>query len=113
MVDGEIRVNGRLIDRSFCDMSGYVYQDDIFVGSLTAREHLLFTARLKMNGNWTPYEQNLRVNELLTELGLMKCQNVVIGVPGVTKGLSGGERKRLSFASQVNFVFFLFTSQVF
>ena len=42
-MDGEIRVNGRLIDRSFCDMSGYVYQDDIFVGSLTAKEHLLFT----------------------------------------------------------------------
>ncbi|EFX84423.1 ABC protein, subfamily ABCG [Daphnia pulex] len=101
VVDGEIRINGRLIDRSFCDMSGYVYQDDIFVGSLTAREHLLFTARLKMNGNWTPYEQNLRVKELLTELGLIKCQNVVIGEPGVTKGLSGGERKRLAFASQV------------
>jgi ABC-type multidrug transport system ATPase subunit len=82
-------------------MSGYVYQDDIFVGSLTAREHLLFTARLKMNGNWTPYEQNLRVKELLTELGLIKCQNVVIGEPGVNKGLSGGERKRLAFASQV------------
>ena len=101
VVDGEIRINGRLIDRSFCDMSGYVYQDDIFVGSLTAREHLLFTARLKMSGNWTVHEQNLRVQELLTDLGLTKCQNVIIGEPGVTKGLSGGERKRLSFASQV------------
>lgn len=43
IVDGDIRVNGRPIDRSFSDMSGYVYQDDIFVGSLTAKEHLLFT----------------------------------------------------------------------
>ena len=76
-MDGEIRINGRLIDRSFCDMSGYVYQDDIFVGSLTAREHLLFTARLKMSGNWTVNEQNLRVQELLTDLGLIKCQNVI------------------------------------
>lgn len=124
-MDGEIRINGRPIDRSFCDMSGYIYQDDIFVGSLTAREHLLFTvrfspviqftvdvclctvavtfkqARLKMSGMWTKREQDLRVEELLTELGLIKCQNVLIGVTGVTKGLSGGERKRLSFASQV------------
>lgn len=54
-----------------------------------------------MNGHWKRQEQDLRVEELLTELGLIKCQNVLIGVPGVTKGLSGGERKRLSFASQV------------
>ena len=60
-----------------------------------------------MNGNWTRYEQDLRVDELLTELGLMKCQNVLIGVPGVTKGLSGGERKRLAFASQVILPFFI------
>lgn len=125
MVDGDIRVNGKPIDRSFCDMSGYVYQDDIFVGSLTAREHLLFTvhhsfmrslrkpcalsallfnrekARLKMNLLWSRREQDDRVNQLLCELGLTKCQNVPIGEPGVTKGLSGGERKRLSFAAQV------------
>ena len=43
IVDGEIRVNGRPIDRFFCDMSGYVYQDDVFVSSLTTKEHLLFT----------------------------------------------------------------------
>ena len=67
-------------------------------------------ARLKMSGNWTRHEQDLRVQELLTELGLIKCQNVLIGVPGVTKGLSGGERKRLSFASQV---LSLFWSSIF
>jgi len=37
----------------------------------------------------------------LEQLGLMKCQHAVIGIPGVKKGLSGGERKRLSFASQI------------
>ena len=40
--DGDIRVNGRQIDRSFCDISGYIYQDDLFVGSMTTREHLTF-----------------------------------------------------------------------
>ena len=54
-----------------------------------------------MAGHWTRREQDLRVRDLLTELGLIKCQNVIIGEPGVTKGLSGGERKRISFASQV------------
>lgn len=29
-----------------------------------------------------------------------KCQHTMIGIPGRTKGLSGGERKRLAFASE-------------
>lgn len=47
------------------------------------------------------YRQKLqRVNEVITELSLGKCQDVRIGTPGVVKGLSGGERKRLAFASE-------------
>ena len=36
------------------------------------------------------------------QLGLAKCQNTIIGVPGRIRGISGGENKRLSFASEVN-----------
>lgn len=57
-------------------------------------------ARLKMS-KWSKKEQDARINDLLEQLGLMKCQHAMIGIPGVRKGLSGGERKRLSFASQV------------
>ncbi|KAF3421562.1 hypothetical protein E2986_13333 [Frieseomelitta varia] len=35
------------------------------------------------------------------QLALSKCRNTVIGQPGRIKGLSGGEMKRLSFASEV------------
>jgi len=35
------------------------------------------------------------------QLSLSKCQNTIIGVTGRIKGLSGGEMKRLSFASEV------------
>ena len=31
--------------------------------------------------------------------------NVTIGIPGKIKGISGGERRRLSFASEVQFSF--------
>lgn len=41
-----------------------------------------------------------RVDEVISELSLSKCQNTIIGVPGRMKGLSGGERKRLAFASE-------------
>lgn len=35
------------------------------------------------------------------QLALSKCRNTTIGIPGKVKGLSGGEMKRLSFASEV------------
>ena len=43
-----------------------------------------------------------RVAEVTAELGLNKCANTVICNPerGI-KGISGGERKRLAFASEV------------
>ena len=43
-----------------------------------------------------------RVDDVILELGLLKCAQTVIGNPerGV-KGISGGERKRLAFASEV------------
>ena len=44
-----------------------------------------------------------RVNEVIQELGLAKCQHDVIGDPGRLRGISGGEMRRLSFASEVFF----------
>ncbi|KAG5683231.1 hypothetical protein PVAND_012524 [Polypedilum vanderplanki] len=83
--------------RSHC---AYVQQDDLFIPSLTCKEHLIFQAMLRMGRN-VSYQQKLtRVNEVLNELSLRKCANTIIGSPGRIKGLSGGERKRLSFASE-------------
>ena len=31
----------------------------------------------------------------------MKCADTVIGIPGRLRGISGGEKKRLAFASEV------------
>ena len=42
-----------------------------------------------------------RVNEVINDLGLSKCHDTVIGIPGVRKGISGGEKKRLAFAGEV------------
>lgn len=83
--------------RSQC---AYVQQDDLFIAALTTREHLIFQAMLRM-GRKIPYSQKVsRVNEVLSELSLRRCANTIIGAPGRIKGLSGGEKKRLAFASE-------------
>ena len=38
---------------------------------------------------------------MLSQLGLTKCSDTQIGVPGRFKGISGGQMKRLAFASEV------------
>lgn len=48
-----------------------------------------------------PYKLKVqKVDQVISDLSLTKCQNTIIGVTGRMKGLSGGERKRLSFASE-------------
>ncbi|CAH2074508.1 unnamed protein product, partial [Iphiclides podalirius] len=82
-------------------LSAYVQQQDLFIGTLTVKEHLIFQALVRMDRH-IPYAQRMRrVQEVIQELALSKCQNTVIGIPGRLKGISGGEMKRLSFASEV------------
>lgn len=65
---------------------------------MTVRECLEFAAKLKLPGT---IEQKMdRVEKILTELRLTKCQNTKIGGP-LVKGVSGGERKRTSIGVEL------------
>ncbi|XP_037089077.1 protein scarlet-like isoform X2 [Pollicipes pollicipes] len=101
MVDADIQYNGRPLTRDMQRMAGFVYQDDLFVGSLTVREHLEFAARLKMDRHTTAGERRARIETIMFDLGLKKSEHTRIGVPGQKKSLSGGERKRLAFAAEI------------
>ena len=101
-VSGVMAANGKRVSSTILtSRTAYVQQDDLFVGTLTVKEHLLFQAMVRMDRK-IPMEQRIdRVNQVINELALTKCRNTVIGQPGRIKGLSGGEMKRLSFASEV------------
>lgn len=101
VVDGEVLVNGENVGASMTRISAYVQQDDLFIGTLTVREHLVFQALLRMDKHLTYKERMRRVDEVILELGLSKCSETMIGFPGRIKGISGGEMKRLAFASEV------------
>jgi ATP-binding cassette, subfamily G (WHITE), eye pigment precursor transporter len=100
-VTGNLRVNGMKFEREITSISGYVQQDDVFIGRLTVRDHLWFHAMLRMDRNCGKQERMRRIEEVIQELGLSKCANTLIGIPGRIAGISGGERKRLAFASEV------------
>ncbi|XP_045114957.1 protein scarlet-like [Portunus trituberculatus] len=101
VVDGDILINGHKVNEALSTLAGYVHQHDLFLGSITVNEHLTFMTRLKMDRRTTAKERQARVVELLNTLGLAKVQNTLIGTPGSEKSLSGGERKRLAFATEI------------
>lgn len=102
-ISGERFLNGAKVNTdTLARISGYVQQDDLFIPTLTVKEHLEFQALLRMEKHLNYDERMIRVGEVIHELGLKKCENTIIGNPerGI-KGISGGERKRLAFASEV------------
>ncbi|CAF4348488.1 unnamed protein product [Rotaria sp. Silwood2] len=100
-VTGEVRVNGTKMGRHINRVAGYVQQEELFIPSMTTREHLYFHAMLRLNRDVSKEQRINRVEELLDFLNLKKVEKTAIGQPGRIKGLSGGEKRRLLFASEV------------
>lgn len=70
-VEGEVKVNGRKADWDLITRySGYVQQDDLFIPTMTVREHLTFLAMLKMSFDFTREERLKRVDEILVDVNI-------------------------------------------
>jgi ABC-type multidrug transport system ATPase subunit len=99
---GDMRFNGAVpsdsVMRSVCS---YVCQDDdALLPSLTVRETLQFSARLRLPSFMTTAQKHERAEEVLLKLGLKDCADNLIG-SDLIKGISGGEKRRVSIAVQI------------
>ena len=65
-------------------LSGYIQQEDAFVGALTVREHLLFHARLRLS-KLSHSKKCFRLLHVAKMLGLERALDTIIGTPGLTK----------------------------
>ncbi|XP_053681608.1 protein scarlet [Sabethes cyaneus] len=101
VVQGDVLVNGHPIGPYMYRLSGFVHQDDLFVGSLTVGEHLYFMAKLKLERSVNRKHAARLIQDLLERTGLTKCVDTRIGEVGEGKMLSGGEKKRLAFATEL------------
>jgi len=73
----------------------FVAQDDSLQVTATPRECIRFSAKLRLSKNTSDEEIDNLVETMLTELGLTRCADTIVGGP-LLKGISGGERKRTS-----------------
>lgn len=99
---GNIFVNGKEIDGRFFSLAGFVHQDDIFIPTETVREHLTFHAMLRCDPCIRKELRLQRVEKLIKAVNLGHIGNSKLGGPGsFIRGLSGGERRRVSFATEL------------
>ena len=98
---GSIKVNSNKRDESkFRGVSAYVLQDDNLYAHLTVLETLQLAATFFLPAETTDEERMLLVEAVIAELGLVKARDTTIG-DDKTRGVSGGERKRVSVAVQL------------
>ena len=97
--EGDVLVNGlRIGQKRLRHLSSYVEQEDALIGSLTVRETVDFAARLSLS--ISAKERRNRVDDLVESFGLQGQAGTIVGTP-IQKGISGGQKRRLSVASQL------------
>ena len=99
-VEGDVTINGHKAHHSQVKyISAYVQQEDLMLPTLTARETLSYAAQLRMPTH-SREAIDKEIDGLLKDLALSHVAESQIGNE-MTRGLSGGEKKRLSIALQL------------
>jgi len=104
-VSGEVYADGIPVQEgpslsAFRSRAAYVFQDEVFIANLTVKETIMFYYELKRGAGKDSREKMRIVRAIVDVLGLRKVINTRVGNQE-TRGLSGGERKRLNIASEM------------
>ncbi|KAK0504329.1 P-loop containing nucleoside triphosphate hydrolase protein [Armillaria luteobubalina] len=102
VAEGDLALNGVVargeVVRALCS---YVMQDDAtLLPYLTVRETLRFAAGLRLPGWMSKEEKRQKADEVMLKMGLKDCADTLVGSE-LLKGISGGEKRRVSIAIQV------------
>jgi hypothetical protein len=102
---GQLLIAGRPAGRGFIRRTAYVPQEDNFVPTMTTMETMRFYAAIILPDEMGRAGRLRRVEEVLAAVGLGGHHKTLVGgvLPGglMLRGLSGGERKRLSIAAGI------------
>lgn len=99
---GTVLANGRklTLKKTSRRRTGFVPQDDLIYPHLTVRETLVFCSLLRLPNTLSRKDKISMAESVMLELGLAKCENTIIGNAFI-RGVSGGERKRVSIAHEL------------
>eukprot|EP00958_Prasinococcus_capsulatus_P029441 scaffold7444_cov350-Prasinococcus_capsulatus_cf.AAC.3 len=99
--EGSLTYNDRALTKSIRRKVGFVMQDDVLYQALTVWETLFYAAVLRMPSSVPIADKKKRVSELISLLGLERCAQSTIGGGNAFRGISGGERRRVSIGVEL------------
>ena len=97
---GERYINGRPVSGDSMVPSAVVEQEVNFFPYMTVRETLAFRVDLKLGSRMSKKRRDELVEELISEVRLQSSADTIVGDSKV-RGISGGERRRLSIACEL------------
>ena len=98
VLQGDILINGKPRE---AHQVAYVPQADNLIPTLTVRECVKYSALLRLPREMSPDEINARVENVLRELGIEHIGDSQVGGSGRIRGVSGGERRRVTIAMEL------------
>lgn len=103
-VSADLRLGGCKIspaqDIDTRNQFAFVAQEDSLHIPSTPRQALTFSARLRLPRHTTTEEIQTIVERFIDDLGLRSCCDTIIG-GGLLKGISGGEKRRVSIGVEL------------
>ncbi|KAG2706767.1 hypothetical protein I3760_05G117600 [Carya illinoinensis] len=99
-VSGVITYNGQPFSSSMKRKTGFVAQDDVLYPHLTVLETLTYVAMLRLPKQLSKQEKMEQAEMIIRDLGLSRCRNSIVGGT-LLRGVSGGERKRVSIGQEM------------
>jgi ABC-type multidrug transport system ATPase subunit len=93
-------LNGQPLSADSMVPTAFIEQDVAFFPHMTVRETLSFRVELKLGSLVSKKARVGLVDELLEKVGLTQAADTIVGDQKV-RGISGGERKRLSIAVEM------------
>uniref|UniRef100_A0A0E0J6D5 ABC transporter domain-containing protein n=1 Tax=Oryza nivara TaxID=4536 RepID=A0A0E0J6D5_ORYNI len=96
---GLILINGRQEKLAF-GTSAYVTQDNVLMSTLSVREAIYYSAHLQLPDTMLVSEKRTHAEHVIQEMRLDDIMDTRIG-GRITKGISGGQRKRVSICVEM------------
>ncbi|RDX60606.1 ABC transporter G family member 15, partial [Mucuna pruriens] len=100
VMTGNVLLNGKKKGLGGNGVVAYVTQEDVLLGTLTVKETISYSAHLRLPTSMSKEEVDSIIDGTIIEMGLQECADRLIGNWHL-RGISGGEKKRLSIALEI------------
>ncbi|KAB8337194.1 hypothetical protein FH972_021496 [Carpinus fangiana] len=99
---GNFYINGEQVpDSEFRSFVGFVDQDDTLLPTLTVHETILDSAMLRLPKDMPFVTKEQKVEDVERQLGIFHIRDQLIGSEDTNRGISGGEKRRVSIACEL------------